>query len=131
MNCYTRKSKEKMGKLTVNQGRRDLLKKRYLRNKVAALRNCQAMTLRNNEEECYCLMGAMMTDEEIDIYVGKTKSGHGEREKALHIFNEDFDSSNDYPLIYKQHDPYTNRHSPKLPVHEAIKRIIDTGVVIP
>lgn len=120
-----------MSRLTVNQDRRDLLKRRYESNKIAALRNCSATMLRNDEKVCYCLMGAMMTDEEIDVYMGRLGNSIIEREDALQIFNEDFDSCNDYPEVYNQHDPYTYSSSPKSPVHKAIKRIIETGVVVP
>jgi hypothetical protein len=103
--------------LTVNQERRNLLSQRYKDGKIAALNNQCAPCLKN-VGGYYCLMGAMMTDEEIEL-------------PTLDIFNEVFDSIQDYPVIYGQHDPYVLSTSDKTPVIEAIERIIETGVVVP
>jgi len=112
--------------LTVNQERRNLLSQRYKDGKIAALNNQFAPCLKN-VGGYYCLMGAMMTDEEIE----NRNEYCGINESKLDIFNEVFDSIQDYPVIYGQHDPYVLSTSDKTPVIEAIERIIETGVVVP
>ncbi len=104
--------------LTVNQERRNLLSQRYKDGKIAALNNEFAISLKNAQGN-YCLMGAMMTDKEIE----NRNQYYGIDESKLDIFSEVFDSIQDYPAIYGQHDPYVLSTSNKTPVIEAIERL--------
>jgi len=110
-----------MKKLTVDQKRRNLLKKRYEAGKIAALNDENAISLRNSKGN-YCLQGAMMTDEEID----ERNDGN---EGMLDIYEENFCVITDYPRIYSQHDPYIISFRNKSPLIDRIEKIIATGVV--